>query len=48
MFLILRVSVLVGFGFYLGISYKDGQMQRVCDAMSGDWNGTICANAEGS
>ena len=48
MFRMARILVLVGLGFYLGLTYKAGQMQRVCDATSGTWNGTICFGAEGS
>jgi len=48
MFRLLFISILVGVGFYLGVNYKQGQMQRVCDSMSGTWNGTICTMAGGS
>lgn len=47
-FRIARLLVIVGFGVYLGISYKDGQMKRVCDQFEGRWNGTICVTGGGS
>lgn len=48
MFRLLSILILLGLGFYLGVNYKQGQMERVCTATSGTWNGTICMNAEGS
>lgn len=48
MFLMVRILLLVGFGFFLGLNYKDGQLQRACTAMSGAWNGTICTSTGGT
>jgi len=43
---ILRLVIVLGIGFYAGMTFNTALMRAECSAGTGEWTGTICVNSE--